>query len=468
MSLTLLSATLLACIHPTPPGPTPAELAAEVPTPIAQSAPGETVYVAAAVRAGSAHDPVGAEGTAWLTARHLRHGGTADLGPEAFEDALEALGATLTLSVDKELVSLRGSAPAEHGEAFVAMVGALLATPGFAPEALTAEAPDDDAPSDDTLAAEALDIWLNQGHPYGRPVVGRADVRSVADADTTAAFYADRYTREAVTVGFAAPPSQQDSVALALGEPLAALSAAPYDAFLAIHPGLPTARELLAIDAGAGSAAIALGAAVALPPEHPDRVALDLACLALSAWDPGDGPPLQAGLDARLQPTLTVTLAPASDDTSAQNAAFTLRRALRLLEEWPGVDEARLADALERYGSAAAAAMPDDAIARAVRREALELPTAGAGLLAAQALTPEQINQALAAYLPLDRLRAVAVVEDAPAFLDLLFEENETLPVYSGPMPDNDRIDTDADTASWPLGIPPARAHVADVEGVFQ
>jgi len=471
MSLMLLSATLLACIHPTPPGPSPAELAEEVPAPIALSAAGAEVHVTAVIQAGSAHDPVGAGGTAWLTARLLRSGGTADLSPEAFEAALEALGATLTLSVDKELVRLEGAAPLKHGEAFAAMVGALVATPGFAPEALDGvrdAATDGQAPSAEVIAAEALDTWLNQGHPYGHPITGSAAVRAAADAEALRAFHADHYTRDAVSVGVSAPKADLDSVSLALSEPLAGLGRAPYDAWLAIRAGAPPARELLVVDGGPDRAAIALGAAVALPEAHPDRVALALACIALSSWAPADGPPLSANLDSRSQPSLTVTLAKASEDTSLQNAAFTLRRALRLLEEWPGVDDAALADALHLYGSATAAPMASDALSRAVHEDARERPSTGALLLVAEALTPEDINRAFAAHLPLDRLRAVAVVDDPSAFLDALFEENETLPVYSGPMPDSDQLDTDADTASWPLGITPDRAHVADVQGVFQ
>jgi len=41
----------------------------------------DVVRVQVTVRAGSAHDPTGREGTAWLTAELLRHGGTRALDP---------------------------------------------------------------------------------------------------------------------------------------------------------------------------------------------------------------------------------------------------------------------------------------------------------------------------------------------------------------------------------------------------
>src|SRR5262245_50635737 len=75
------------CYHKNP-GPVP-YAAAEGPARVqrfdAPAAAADVVRLQVAIRAGSAHDPIGREGTAWLTAELLRHGGTRALDPQAFD-----------------------------------------------------------------------------------------------------------------------------------------------------------------------------------------------------------------------------------------------------------------------------------------------------------------------------------------------------------------------------------------------
>lgn len=152
---------LLACrpFHP-PPEPPAFTAAGEL-----QHVEGEPELV---VRAGSAFDPPGREGTAWAVAHRL------------------ADAAGVTVDVGRELVRFSGP------------VGAAAATwPQTPPARSCAEAAED---------VFATRFWL--GHPYGHAVWGRSSVLSTFTAAELDAFQARTYVRAAsVGVGSVVVPT---------------------------------------------------------------------------------------------------------------------------------------------------------------------------------------------------------------------------------------------------------------------
>ncbi len=141
---------------------------------------------------GSILDPRGKEGLTRLTARLMRRGpkGTS---AEAFDERLDSLGATLTISVGHESMRIQGSVIRRNLGRFLREVAAVATRPGlrrkdFARLRRTAEAElvqlrDHDG----ALAARAFRRSLFGDHSYGRPVSGTSSsVKSLQLAEVRA------------------------------------------------------------------------------------------------------------------------------------------------------------------------------------------------------------------------------------------------------------------------------------------
>jgi zinc protease len=140
------------------------------------------VSISLAVRAGSACDPPGAEGTTWLLSRVIDRG-TASRSASEIADELDGRGITLSISVTRHLFSIGCTCLAEDFEPVFGLLGEILMNPSL-PEAelatrkgevLTALRQDEDNPA--VRANEALMARLYpDGHPYGRPTKGTAAI----------------------------------------------------------------------------------------------------------------------------------------------------------------------------------------------------------------------------------------------------------------------------------------------------
>jgi len=116
------SLLLLSACWTRAPGPAPLALADGPVASFEERVPANAVDLVLAVRAGSAHDPVGAEGLAWLTAHSLVEGGGA-----ALQDQLYVLGTRLEVEVGPELVTFHLRCAADDavtcGEVLAAVYG---------------------------------------------------------------------------------------------------------------------------------------------------------------------------------------------------------------------------------------------------------------------------------------------------------------------------------------------------------
>ncbi len=196
----LLSLTLAACTAaPRPPvapsGPVPARAHATAPLPVRQQlASGATlltlprphlpvVAVEMEIAAGSARDPADLPGLASLTADLLDEGTTAHTGQEIAE-ALESMGANLSISAGTDTTHLSLRVLKRHLPAALDLVVELLRTPAFRDddvarikqETRAAIIAGEEEP--DTVAVRAYRRAAYGDHPYGHPVDGT--VTSVA------------------------------------------------------------------------------------------------------------------------------------------------------------------------------------------------------------------------------------------------------------------------------------------------
>ncbi len=143
---------------------------------------------------GSLLDPIGREGLTRLSARLLRRG-TRHRDAQAIDEAIDALGAELSIDTTPSFVRIAGSVIKRSLAPTLALVGELLREPSF-PEAELAqlkreslaallELTDNDA----GLCATHFRRALFRGHPYARSSLGtRSSIEAVEHAQVVARF----------------------------------------------------------------------------------------------------------------------------------------------------------------------------------------------------------------------------------------------------------------------------------------
>jgi zinc protease len=141
-----------------------------------------SVAINLAMRAGSADDPPGGEGTTWLLSRVIDRGTSSRSAPEIAEE-LDSRGITLTVTVTRHLFSLVCTCLAEDFEPVLALAAEMISSPSFPAdeiatrkgEVITTIRQDLDNPA--IRATEALLARLYpSGHPYGRPTKGTIEI----------------------------------------------------------------------------------------------------------------------------------------------------------------------------------------------------------------------------------------------------------------------------------------------------
>jgi zinc protease len=179
------------------------------------------------VRAGSACDPAGRPGTAWLLSRVIDRG-TATRSAADIAEQLDSRGVTLTISVTRHLFTLACRCLSEDFEPVLALLADILTSPSIPAgelairkdEVITSIRQDDDSPM--VRASEALmECLYPHRHPYGRRTKGSiAIVESLTTGDLLALHGARVAANEltAVIVGDVEPPRIADAVSRAFGD----------------------------------------------------------------------------------------------------------------------------------------------------------------------------------------------------------------------------------------------------------
>jgi zinc protease len=163
------------------------------------------VSISLAVGAGSAADPDGAEGTAWLLSRVLDRG-TATRTAADIAEALDSRGITLTITVTRHLLSLTCTCLSEDFEPVFSLLGEILMEPSMPEgelatrkgEVITAIRQDEDHPG--VRATESLMALLYpHGHPYGRRTKGTIEIVEALTWDRLQGFHAAHFAPSALT-----------------------------------------------------------------------------------------------------------------------------------------------------------------------------------------------------------------------------------------------------------------------------
>jgi zinc protease len=456
---------------------------------VLQPAKGPKVWMQVTVRAGSAHDPVGKEGLAHLTAQLLREGGMGEMAPQDVSGALLELGTDIEVVVDKELVSFRIQCARQDALRAATLLGLMFKAPQFQPKVLDrlkAEGIDwldrGVLGSDEQLGDEVFQSWLYQGHPYGHPITGRSGVIGSIGVADVIAFYSERYVRPVMAVGVAG--GVEDRVVSQL---VADLSLAEGKLYRGVTPrpvGPVLDRSMLIVTKETPGTGVQFGHPTGLGRDHKDWPAMMVAVAALGehrefngnrnhsthdqrGLNQGEFASVEALLQVhgiaaqqpgtgRVDNSFSVLIRPTTPD----QAAFALKGALDIVERW--VADGLTPEEFERSKAQLQrriARWAEDAgrrIAWALEAQVMGWPNPMDTLSSnIGALNIEAVNGAIQTHIDPKRLRIVVVTEDAEAFEEAINGNKLTsLDIPSGaPGADPALVAEDARISGLSLGI---------------
>ena len=177
------------------------------------------VFFHVVIEGGSLHDEPGKEGKASLTGNGLLCGTEQYTRTELFE-ALDALGASLSVSVLRDYTILEGEVLSRNLEPFVALVSSVLNQPVF-PTAeidklkrrvLAELASIGD--NDEVLAGYLHTRFQWQGHRFAKPVGGTKESVSVLEVEDLQSFHRSRLERGVYCVAAAGDVSSEEVASL--------------------------------------------------------------------------------------------------------------------------------------------------------------------------------------------------------------------------------------------------------------
>lgn len=177
------------------------------------------VHVHLLLPTGGLQDPKGRAGLTRLTAQMLRRG-TTERDAQAFEAALDTLGAELTVETGWGHLRLAGSVLKRNLEPFMALLGEALSAPSLAAEPLeqlkneTLAALIEARDRDQSLVASHFRRAQFKGHAYGGSLVGNRATLEGIGADQVREVYESRIRGSALTVGFAGDVSAEEAAQL--------------------------------------------------------------------------------------------------------------------------------------------------------------------------------------------------------------------------------------------------------------
>lgn len=234
-------------------------------------------------RAGSAHDPVGQEGLAALSASMVAEAGSQRMRTEEISRALFPIAGTFEAQVDREMTTFTGVVHRDNVDRFLDVVLSQLTAPGLREEdflRLKARQANElvqdlRSSNEEELAKERLQALLHRGTRYGHPTLGTEEAVAAIDLDSIGRWIATRFTVGSLTAGLAGdwPDTARERLLRALrqlprGEQAAQPEVTPIDL-----DGV--AIEI--IEKESRSVAISLGHPIGVTRTHPDFAALWLA-----------------------------------------------------------------------------------------------------------------------------------------------------------------------------------------------
>ncbi len=251
---------------------------------IAQKSPLPRLEVKLMFAAGSAHDPVGKEGLAALTARMISDGGSQDQRIDEIKRALFPVAASFDSGVDREMTIFTGVVHKDAWTKFADVALPQLVAAGFREEdfrrikdaqknALVQNLKNS---NDEELGKERLQQRIYAGTPYGHPVLGTVAGIDAITLDDVKAFAQKAYTQAALTVGVAGDVPAE--FAARIKADLAKLPAGPaLPAPAGVTGRKPSGIDVDIVKKETRSTGISFGFPIDVTRTHPDFAALSVA-----------------------------------------------------------------------------------------------------------------------------------------------------------------------------------------------
>jgi zinc protease len=233
---------------------------------------------------GAAYDPSGKKGLAALTAAMLFEGGTTERSYDEVQKALYPLAAPVSVTVDKEMVTVSGTVHRDNFVAWWRIVSEQFQRPGFRNEdfarlkqqQINAVRVGLRGNNDEEFGKEALyELVYGPKHAYGALNAGHAkDLESIT-LDDVRAFYLDQFTRGGLRMGIMGGYTEPMRE-MFLGSSMVLGWTAPVSA-TAPAPSAPKQASATVIQKQTSSVAVSFGLPIAVKRGDPDWVALWLA-----------------------------------------------------------------------------------------------------------------------------------------------------------------------------------------------
>lgn len=195
------------------------------------------------VKTGSASDPKGKEGLAYLTASLIDEGGTLNNSYETILKKLFPMAASYNVQVDREMTVLAGTVHKDHVQGYYVLLRDAILSPAFIEDDFKRVKTDQinflsttlRYSSDEELGKALLHSVAMAGTSYAHPEQGLVKSVESITLDDVRSFYSKHYTRDNITLGLGGCYSdallaqvKQDFSALPAGAPPApALPALP-------------------------------------------------------------------------------------------------------------------------------------------------------------------------------------------------------------------------------------------------
>jgi zinc protease len=452
--------------------------------------------------AGSAADPAGKPGLAYLTAMMLAHGGTRDLAYKQIVEAMYPMATSVSAQVDKEMTTFSGETHVDNLDEFYKLFRAMLLEPGWREEDF--QRVRDDAinylrvsvrgNNDEELGKEVLYETVYAGTAYAHYSPGAVSSLRGLTLDDLKSFYKAQYVRANLILGLAGGYSPQF-----LAQARKDIQALPASPGFKARPSLPAAigqNKLVIVDKDTRSVAYSLGFPIDIRRGDPDFVALLLAQSYLGQHRQSGGrlydrmrekrglnygdyayieyfprgmflfePPANL---ARRQQIFQIWIRP----VEAPTAVFALRLALFELDKLvrEGISEEafqRTREFLSKYVNILTKTKRAE-LGYAIDSLYYGMPEYNKYVKAGLAkLTRNDVNRVIRRYLRTDRLVVVAISRDAEAFKAKLTGGAPSPMTYNSPKPEEITAE-DKIVEKWPLNLKAENTAIIPVARVFE
>jgi zinc protease len=163
------------------------------------------------LKVGSANDPTGKEGLAYLTFNMLANGGSKPKTYKEITDAFYPMAGSVSSGVDKEMSVFWGTIHKDNLDKYYAIFKDMLLNPGFREEDFNRLKTNQInflektlvSTMDEQFGKEILSLMLYDGHPYHHPAAGTVETVSGITLDDVKAFYKEQLVQGNIVIGLA-------------------------------------------------------------------------------------------------------------------------------------------------------------------------------------------------------------------------------------------------------------------------